>query len=268
LLRNGEVLAEQFTGLDGRFRFQSVPAGSYVIRVQYPGYKVEEVHLNFGESGLSSRVPVTLQPDEKTLMESGSIISFAEINIPGNAKRQFEEGLKKRRRGEYSKALPLLQKAVTLYPLYGEAFNEMGVCFKALGDLNAAENAFKQAIRYNSTVYPSVNLADLYAEQRRFNEAFEVIRKSSAAHPTEGDLFFALARIYFDQERLKEAESAGLEAHSRSHRAADVHLLLAKIYLLNKNYPALITQLDTYLEENPDGPAADQVRQTLRQLSR
>ena len=47
---------------------------------------------------------------------------------------------------------------------------------------------------------------------------------------------------------------------------ADVHLLLAKIYLSRTNHQALISQLRFYLEEDPRSPLADRVRKNLEQL--
>jgi len=49
---------------------------------------------------------------------------------------------------------------------------------------------------------------------------------------------------------------------------ADVHLMLAKVYLSLKKYPALIGQLRLYLDENPRGPAADRIRSNLKEIER
>ena len=76
-----------------------------------------------------------------------------------------------------------------------------------------------------------------------------------------------MAQIEFSRGRLKEAEEAALQAHQKKHRMADVHLLLAKVYLSLEKYPALIGQLRLYLEENPKGPLADRVRQNLKELN-
>jgi len=171
--------------------------------------------------------------------------------------------LKDRKAGNCDKAMPHLQKAIALAPKYGEAHNELGICLLKQNKLSEAEAAFRRATDLNATIYPSMNLADLYAKQKRFDEALRVLQKSMAANPTEGDLLFAVARIYFDQGDMRKAEFAGLEAHSRTHRTADVHLLLAKIYLSANNYPALTTQLETYLIENPTGPVPDEIRKTL-----
>jgi tetratricopeptide (TPR) repeat protein len=182
---------------------------------------------------------------------------------PRAAKREYEAALKDRKAGNCEKAIPRLQKAIALAPKFGEAHNELGICLLKQSKLSDAEAAFRTAVELNATIDASINLADLYAKQRKFDEALQVLKKSLATNPTEGDLFFAVARICFDQGDVRKAELAGLEAHSRFHRGADVHLLLAKIYLSANNYPALATQLDTYQIENPAAPVPEEFRTAL-----
>ena len=184
-------------------------------------------------------------------------------DLPRAAKRELEAGMKDRRSGNCNQAIPHLQKAIALAPKYGDSHNELGICFLKQDKLSEAEAEFRTAVELKATIDAPINLADLYAKQKRFDEAMQVLQKALTANPTEGDLFFALARIYVEQGELRKAEYAGLEAHSRIHRNADVHLLLAKIYLSTNNYPALSTQYETYLIENPAGSVPEDIRKAV-----
>jgi tetratricopeptide (TPR) repeat protein len=106
-----------------------------------------------------------------------------------------------------------------------------------------------------------INLEPL--AQGRLDEAEKLVTSLLPKNGAEGDLYAALTRIYFAKGRFHDAEVAGLEAHSRGHRSPDVHLILAKIYESQKNRAALITQLQTYLDESPRGTMADQVSKQL-----
>ena len=264
LVRERQVVLEQFTGLDGRFEFPSVEPGRYVIRAKYEDMPETEVVVEALRGNY--RVPITIQPPKDSPVGSTETVSINQLQIPRAAKREYAQGLKRRKAGDCAQALPHLQKAIALAPTYGEAYNELGICLKKQGELKEAERAFLKAVRYNGTIYPSINLADVYAIQHRYEEGRQLLQAAIQKNPVEGDLFFALARIYFDEGNTSKAEAAGLEAHSRTHRTADVHLLLAKIYLSSKNYPALTTQLETYLVENPAGSYADEVRKSLKEL--
>src|SRR5262249_15616320 len=146
------------------------------------------------------------------------------------AKKEYELGIREQKDGKCDVRLTHLQKAVELYPQYAEAFTEIGRCYLQMKDLASAETAFKKAAELSPEVYPTVNLATLYVSEGRLDEAQAIITPLLKTHPTEGELYAAMARIYSAKGQSKEAVSAGLEAHERGHRSPDIHLLLAKIY--------------------------------------
>ncbi len=263
LLRLRQVIEERFLDADGRFEFRNVGTGPFVVFVRLAGYVDEEVSLTIPVQNAREVVSITLHPLKGSAEAVSDTISVAGYQIPREAKREYEQGLRDRKRGDCKKAIPHFQQATAAYEKYGEAFNELGACLKEMANFEKAEQSFQKAIQYDPTIYASMNLADLYAERKRFAEGEDILRRSLAKHPSEGDLYFGLARIRFDQGDLSGAEQAALEAHPKLHRSADVHLLLAKIYLKLQRYSDLVIQLQTYLAENPKGPMADQVRKSL-----
>ncbi len=199
---------------------------------------------------------------------SSSFDPFRDLEIPSRAKKEFEAGMRQRKDVKCAKAMPHLQKAVAIFPKYGEAYTEIGRCYVQMNDRAAAEDAFKKAIQFTTGVYSAVNLSSLFLDEGRLDEAQQLITRLLPKNPTEPELYAALARIYFAQGRLRDAELAGLEAHSRGHESSDVHLMLAKIYEGQGNRAALITQLRMYLEEKPEGAMADQVRKQLATIQK
>lgn len=270
LLRDRVPVEEHPIGSNGQFEFRNLNIGSYSVRVRAEGFLEEEVGVLLIRNNSRQVILIELRPLRPNTSSNGpaTAVSVADYQIPRAARREFQQGYEDRKRGQCAKAIPHLQKAIAAFERYGDAFNELGHCLRQAEDLGKAEESFKKAIEYSDTIYPSMNLADLYEAQKRFGDAHEVLRQSMLKHPAEGDLHFAMARVHFDQGRLKEAAEAGLEAHSRVHRAADVHILLAKIYLSLQNYPAVESQLRLYLDENPKGPLAGQVRKSLADLGK
>ena len=266
LLREGRVAYEQFTGLDGRFEFRSVEPSSYKVRAKYGTMPEVEVPVEVFGGTTHYTVPITIKPPKDAPSLKGGTVSVDRLLVPREAEKEYAEGLKSRKAGDCPKAIPHLMRAIEIAPRYGEPYNELGICRKTQGNPGEAEAAFEKAIELNATIYPSINLADLYVSEKRFDDARRVIESAMVTNPTEGDLSFALARIYFDTGQMVEAETAALQAHAKIHRTADVHLLLAKIYLASQNSSALIRELETYLVENPSGSVADQVRQTLKNV--
>jgi tetratricopeptide (TPR) repeat protein len=254
------VLADR----SGHFKFKKIDPGTYTVHVECFGFYSQDLPVQVVDS--NSRISITLQPTPDNPSTTAAIDPFREFDIPGKAKKEYELGIREQRDGKCEVRLTHLQKAVELYPQYAEAFTEIGRCYLQMNDLAYAETAFKKAAGLSREVYPTVNLATLYVSEGRLNEAQALITPLLKTHPTEGELYAAMARIYSANGQLKEAISAGLEAHARGHQSPDIHLLLAKIYESQGNREAMLTQLLNYLDENPHGAAADEVRRQLDAL--
>ena len=262
-LISGKIAIQETLADDkGRFKFRKVSAGSYVVHVECDGYYTQDVAV----ADAGHPVKITLQPTPEEPAFAPAFDPFRELDIPPKAKKEFDAAMREQKSLLCARAMPHLQKALSIYPRYAEAYTELGRCYMQMNDSDAAEQSFKKAVQFGSGVNPAVNLATFYVNQGRLDEAQEAINRLLPRNPTEGELYAILTRIYFAKGRLRDAEVAGLEAHSRGHQSPDVHLILAKIYEDRKNRVALITQLRTYLEENPRGTLADQARKQLQDI--
>jgi tetratricopeptide (TPR) repeat protein len=144
--------------------------------------------------------------------------------------------------------------------------NALGNCYRRLGQIKDAEASFKQAFEMSGSVYIALNLAEVYTFQKRFDEARAVLEIAAVRNPGNGDAYYGIALAYFNENRLEEAEAAALQAHTRAHRIADVHLLLAKIYA--QRHPArVVGQLELYLYEAPNGHESKRVQKVLKKLN-
>ena len=265
LLSGENEVQEQLAGFNGQFRFKKVLPGSYVIRIERDGYNLQDVPIV--TTSPTYRIQITLQATPIESAFSGAHDPFTSLSVSPAARKEFELGMGEQKIGRCDAALQHFQKAVALYPKYGDAFDEIGNCDIRSGNFQGAEESFKKAMAFSDPVHPAVKLSDLYLVQKRYDEAQNLILKLLPQNPTEGDLYAAIARVYYAVGRIRDAELAGLEAQSRTHQSADVHLLLAKIYEEQNNRPARITQLRAYLDENPRGAKADEVRKLLLGLT-
>ncbi len=266
LRRDTFILEEHLVGSNGRIEFHNLSLGTYSVRVRAEGFHDEEVSVLILRSNSREVIRVELRAVERPAQNRAAVTSVYDLQIPAPARREYEQGLKERAEKGCARAAPHFEKALSLYGEYADAHHERAKCFQEASLFDRAEDSFLNAIRYGSSIFPHIALADLYITTKRSQDARRTLLDGISRFPDEGDLRFALAQGYFEQGRLKEAETAGLEAHARFHRSADVHLLLAKIYLAVKDHSALVTQLKLYLEENPKGSLADRVRRNLAEV--
>jgi tetratricopeptide (TPR) repeat protein len=109
--------------------------------------------------------------------------------------------------------------------------------------------------------------SDGYIREKRYDDAEKLLKAASRKSPLEGDTYFMLAYLYFEQSRWEEAIATGLQAHSRNHRIADVHLLLAKSYGKLGDAAGVVSELKLFLKEAPDSTAKNDARKILHLLS-
>jgi tetratricopeptide (TPR) repeat protein len=78
--------------------------------------------------------------------------------------------------------------------------------------------------------------------------------------PTSWTSHYSLGWALFALNRLEEAEKSVREALRRKTDSAEAQLLLADILNHEKDYPALVKDLDDYLKVAPDSPTAVRAR--------
>jgi len=108
---------------------------------------------------------------------------------------------------EFSKARPLLEKAVKLMPESGTAFRYLGECYAAVQMTDKAVCAYKKAIRLNPNDAYSLSalghLFDLKGENPEITTIF--CQQSIDIAPENGLFRNRLGRLYLKQNQLKEA---------------------------------------------------------------
>jgi len=259
LLHLGVPSAVDYTDAEGRFHFRNVSIGSYTITATALGYDSTSVEF---DSNMPGPFEVALTQSVGHGQPGAAAISVHEYMLPKAARKEFDRARKEIKRQDCAKAIPHFEHGLSLVA-QASAFNDLGNCYRKLGNLDSAEASFKHAVELSDSVYIALNLAEVYTAQKRFSEARDVLNLAVTRTPANGDAYYGLALSYFKEDRSVEAEAAALQAHTRSHRIADVHLLLAEIYA--RQNPLKVTeQLQLYLTEAPDGHESKHVRELLR----
>lgn len=261
LYRLGEIVQEKVS-TDGSFAFADVPIGEYDLEIADSGFPMVFLPLNvLGNEKLDLVLP---SRSERT--DSSGTVSVLEYQIPPQARRHFEKAQKMIREDMCRTALVHLQEAIQLFPRYPQALNALGTCWVRMQRLDAAEEAFKNALALTSSIYPALNLADLYERQGKIDEAEKVLQNGIRHNPDAGDGYFGLAKLCFDQNRLSEAAAMGLEAHRHREHSPDVHLLLAKIRQRDGDVDAIADELQLYVLEARPGRMRDRAAKALREF--
>ncbi len=200
----------------------------------------------------------------------GSSISVTSMQVPENARKEFEKGQKDEHSNHLESAQQHMEKAVALYDKYAAAWNELGKIAAGNKDLDKARQAFEKAIAVDAQyIPPYVSLAALELQTEQYDSAAETAGKILALDPTIGLASFIQAAADFKLNRLDEAEKSAKDAENEPHQnIPQVHVLLAQIFAQKQDYANAVIQLRAYLKEAPHGQFADEAKKNLEEIEK
>ncbi len=255
----GNPLEESATSDSGEFSFQNLWPGHYILRVAAVGYEAAELELDLSFSP-EHGINVSLKPERNAAIAppSGAIISAHELAMPKSARDLLASGKEKLQTQKNPQAaLRDFQSAIGQAPTYYEAYFQSGMAYLTLQDSGQAETQFRKSMELSQKKYPYADIAlgTLLLHRNVADEGESLLRHGLALNPNSWPGQLELGELELSRGHLELALSAAEKAAGLAPQQAMVYRLLAVILLRQKNYPALVSALDSYIELDPDSPA-------------
>jgi tetratricopeptide (TPR) repeat protein len=263
-----------YTDQQGLFEFNSLNTGAYTVEAEADREREFETVSERVQVLKNTPVSVTLMLKEKAAKPGehspAGVVSAGELdaNVPAKAAEEFERGSRAAREGRPAEAVTHLEKAVSLYPEYLAARNDLGTQLLALGRLEEAEEQLREAARIDPKAFnPRLNLAIVYVGQNRFVEAAEAAEQALALNPTSPGAHLYAGIAHLGLEGFERAETELTTAY----RLGGAPFALAQFHLgqlyLNRGEQALaLKAFETYLRDMPDAANAEQVKRLIGEL--
>jgi len=197
-----------------------------------------------------------------------SSVSRFDMKAPAAARREYDKGLKLLMQKNEKSALPHLAKAIEIYPDFVSAHNALGSAYLDLGQNEEARNEFARVVSLDDHLPRAHwNLGRAELALRQYSAAVGSIQKASAIEPLNLNVRLALAYAQFLNQDYGGTIATAQELHTRKHQgAAMVHYLAAAAWQAQNRYSDSVNELQSFLDEDPTSPAADLVRQTMKQM--
>lgn len=267
---------------DGAFRFNNLGAGSYTVVVEagaeYETHR-ESVYIEGNSSlGRSMRIPSVprsiMVPIYLQLKRMGKrsappgVLNAALANVPKAAADLYTEALLAARAGDSKKAVEQLKGAISLYPEFALALNELGVQYLKLGQADRAAEALQRAVALTPDAnIPRLNYGIALLEKKDFAGAEvhlrQVLRKNDAVATAHYYLGLVLISLRNYGEAEKELQRAIALAPNELSTA---HYYLGGIFWRNKEYKRAADELEKYLQKVPTAHDAERIRATIKEL--
>lgn len=271
----GEV--STMTDTNGRFLFRRLSPGQYTILIDGDkDYENVNEQTNIIQAGRDQRtasteeiIPVQIRLKHKAGDSVRAEVVHAELaNVPKPALDLYYGALKLAQEGKNKAAIEKLNQAITAHPNFMLAFNELGVQYQKVGELDKANEALQSALKISPASFaPLVNHGIVLVRMKKYAEAEVDLRaalkendKSAIAHFYLGRALAYLGKFDDAEKELNTAVTLGGEQMKEAHR------YLGAIYHARGQTDKAIAQLEIYLKVAPKAEDADAVRQLIRQL--
>ena len=137
--------------------------------------------------------------------------------------------------GQYAAAVAHLQAAATRDPSFPRTFDNLGLCYEALNQIDLATAQYREAVRLNRLAadpspWPAINLGSALARGGAYEEAEMVLREAVRIDPAAAPAQYHLGTVLEQTNRPGEAIQALRAAANADPAYADPHYALARIY--------------------------------------
>jgi tetratricopeptide (TPR) repeat protein len=276
---HGATVTSMYTDGEGRFGFYELQSNLYHVIVNDADYYPvdEQVNLNLMESQFAM-AQIQLRPREKKNADpldrqvAGSnpfIVDTAEYNkrFPKKAVKEYDKGLEAEQQGKKDAAVEHYEASLKVAPDFYPAHNNLGILYLGNSDFKSAEEQFRDAVRLDQNEAQAYfNLSNVLILTRRFAEAQITLAQGLQRRPDSAFGNFLQGCLYDQTGMLSAAENSLENALRLDPKMPQVHLQLVNLYLQQNRRSDAIKQLQAFLQDFPNAPAAPKAREILNKL--
>ena len=266
----GGVASIRTTDGNGGATFDGVGSGRYQVQVEGPD--IERTKSDIFETGGANGGPYITERIEVRLTEKAGAnapgAALAPI-IPEVARQEFNLGTEEMDKKHWEEAKDHFQKAITAFPKYAEAFNNLGQVEIQLKDGKNAVEAFRSATQIDPTLQQAnLYLGQFYYENIQYKEAEPYLLHASADQPKSAKLLTALANTEMQNGKsdLALANARKVPSLPDHKQFAISHLIVAQALTGKGQDDEIAKEYEEYLKEAPDSPLAPRVKDALTKL--
>jgi len=263
------IWQEFFTSDSGEFHFQGLPSGHFILQIHATGFNALDMPIDLS-SGSGQGLSISLKPTgtSNDSFVAGSSISVHELSMPAAARELVASG----KRTFYVEKNPRsglkdFQAAVAKAPQYYEAYHQIGLAFLAMQNLADAEKNLRKSVELSRGEYPDADIAlgSLLVDHGDPANGEALLRRGLELFPQSWVAHYELARIELARGHIEIARQSAKQAESLAPNKPLPHRLLAIIDLKEKDYRALLEELDAFIALEPNSPAGMRAREMRAQ---
>jgi Flp pilus assembly protein TadD, contains TPR repeats len=257
---------------NGSFAFRGLTSGTYTIIIEkekeFEPYQqaVDIIQLR-GSPPATMTLSIRLELKSSTIPKPG-VLDAAIASLTERGKTIFAKAQELAKANDHAGAVEQLILLTAEFPKFVDGFNELGLQYMQLGNLERADAAFQAAIKLDSAAFqPKFNYGMMLVMMKRYSDAEPVLRSAEALNDQSGPVKYFLGTALANLGKFDEAEkelSAAVAAGG--NEMVEAHRILAIIYNVKGDKKRAAAEIEVYLKINPTAPDAEQLKKVREQL--
>jgi tetratricopeptide (TPR) repeat protein len=198
------------------------------------------------------------------------VISAAELRqqVPPAARKAYEQGLKFVNKGNFLQAATCFEQAVSLYPEFLAARNDLGAQYLKLKRIDEAEKHFQMVLAADPKNFNAkFNMGLVQIERHDYTGAINLLNQAISIDSSRAvaHLWIGIAKL--EMGSLQEAETSLVRSLLMGgDECVAAHYYLARLYLSRGEMGDASRSVQAYLQEAPRGELAKEAKELARRI--
>jgi len=263
-----------YTDDNGAFVFPNLNAGTYYIEAtsdpKLYDPATEQINLLRGMTSINVTIYLSEKKQKGGNSASANVVSLSEVdpNVPAAAKKEYQQGSNLANQGHIEEAVERFKKAISLYPEYLVARNDLGVQYLKLLKWDKAAETFDALVKLKpKDSAAQLNLGIALFNEKKMDEAETHLREALKLSPNGPTAHYYLGLTMVSLKRYPEAQKElELAISNGGENLALAHKYLGGLYMSAHRNKEAADQLEKYLQLEPKSPDAEKIRGTIKDL--
>ena len=265
--RGNEEVARQRVGDGGRYSFNNIIEGNYLIGVELENVEIARVAIHIAQRKHKPiRQDLQLSWTSSFAANREFVSAAQSYDRSYQHRKLFDKAMKQINKNDLLNAIATLRSIVEEDPKDYHSWNELGLVYFVQKNFNAAENSYAKAIQVNpGYITAFVNLGRVRLAQKKNEDAIAALQSGLEKDPKSALANYFLGEAYFAARKESIAIGHMNEALKLDPVGmANAHLRIASVYHLAGRKDLAAIEYNEFLKKKPEYADGQRLRDYIR----